>query len=315
MFEPYPHDQQKKEARNKKDSRARWIPASWTWRRRARRNRCCCDHTATRPHTFLAGNHPKMDTVFRFGKWLQMCPRYIHTTNIFMREVMLQLPKHQTWYPIPNGLTVRQAELYQLFEKHSFPKKTGQISNGGASWAGRGCRNIVETGSPRELGMWAQIGCMMCFCFFWFLEWLLRVSVIFVVRHVNTWISSHDFRGSCPAWRWRRWRIWLQLSSQHQACCFLPLSPSYITAGVVLGWTGVAQSGSVDVSSTLWSSRQWENRAQAIMTPWCTDILIVLDLEHLLSLNPGPSLCCLASLGSAEKAVASCCTSFHPCNP
>ena len=64
-----------------------------------------------------------------------MCPRYIHvhTTNIFMREVMLKLPKHQTWYPIPNGLTVRQAELYQLFEKHSFPKKTGQISNGGAS--------------------------------------------------------------------------------------------------------------------------------------------------------------------------------------
>ena len=33
----------------KKDPRARWIPASWTWRRRARRNRCCRDHTATKP--------------------------------------------------------------------------------------------------------------------------------------------------------------------------------------------------------------------------------------------------------------------------
>lgn len=147
MFEPYPHDQQKKEARNKKDSRARWIPASWTWRRRARRNRCCCDHTATRPHTFLAGNHPKMDTVFRFGKWLQMCPRYIHTTNIFMREVMLKLPKHQTWYPYTQWShcsagwavpTLREAQLPQ--ENRSNFQWWGQLSGEGLSqyrWNGK----------------------------------------------------------------------------------------------------------------------------------------------------------------------------------
>ena len=156
-----------------------------------------------------------------------------------------------TLYPRASGLhcsagwavpTLWEAQLPQ--ENRSNFQWWGQLSGAGLSqhrWNGKSMWT-QNVGPDRQL-----CARVLLFLISELTLWLCGVSVIFVVRHVHTWISSNDFRRSCPAWRWRRWRIWLQLSSQHQACCFLPLSPSYFTA-VVLGGTGVAQSGSMSVA-------------------------------------------------------------------